>query len=281
VKRLQIVHRTTFHYADHVVASYNEARMLPAHDVGQFVLSAHLDVSPGGTQSDYVDYWGTRVVAFEAITPHRRLDLTASSLVETEARDVPSTFTQWDELERIAGSSVGFVEQSRQTPRTRPARDVVELARDAVSRAEGPDAAATAICRRIGETMRYVPGSTGVHTTAADAWATGSGVCQDIVHVAVGALRAVGVPARYVSGYLHPDPAAVMGMPVTGESHAWIEWFAGGWRGYDPTNLIDIGDRHVLIGRGRDYDDVAPFRGVYAGSGASEQTVSVEITRVG
>ena len=122
-------------------------------------------------------------------------------------------------------------------------------------------------------------GVTGVHSTAAEAWAVRKGVCQDITHIALGALRAVGIPARYVSGYLHPKPDAEIGETVAGESHAWVEWFCGEWRGFDPTNLIDIGDRHVIVGRGRDYNDVAPLRGVYAGPYGSKLFVTVEITR--
>ena len=105
-------------------------------------------------------------------------------------------------------------------------------------------------------------------------------LAQDIAHLALGALRSAGIPARYVLGYLHPKLDAAIGETVTGESHAWIEWFCNGqWRGYDPTNLIDIGDRHVLVGRGRDYNDVPPLRGVYAGPFGSKLFVSVEITR--
>jgi len=123
-------------------------------------------------------------------------------------------------------------------------------------------------------------GVTGVHSTAREAWKERKGVCQDITHLALGALRAVGIPARYVSGYLHPIPDAAIGVTVAGESHAWLEWFCGDeWRGFDPTNLIDIGDRHVLVGRGRDYNDVPPLRGVYAGPFGSTLFVSVEITR--
>ena len=90
----------------------------------------------------------------------------------------------------------------------------------------------------------------------------------------------MGIPARYVSGYLHPRPSAGIGETVSGESHAWVEWYCGGeWRGFDPTNRIDIGDRHVAVGRGRDYNDVPPLRGVYAGPYGSTLFVTVEITR--
>jgi transglutaminase-like putative cysteine protease len=147
------------------------------------------------------------------------------------------------------------------------------------SRHETPYGAAREIAETVGKAVEYVQGVTGVQTTAADAWSKKHGVCQDITHITLGALRAVGIPARYVSGYLHPRPDAPIGETVTGESHAWVEWFSGSWHGYDPTNLIEIGDRHVLVGRGRDYRDVAPLRGVYAGPFTSSLFVRVEITR--
>ena len=93
------------------------------------------------------------------------------------------------------------------------------------------------------------------------------------------ALRAVGIPARYVSGYLQSKPDAAIGETIVGESHAWVEWFTGDWFGYDPTNMLNIGERHVLIARGRDYKDVSPLRGVYAGASASGVFVKVEITK--
>ena len=137
-----------------------------------------------------------------------------------------------------------------------------------------------AISGAIGDAVEYVQGVTGVHSTAQEAWAHRKGVCQDIAHLTLGALRAVDIPARYVSGYLHPKPDAAIGETVAGESHAWVEWFCGDrWRGFDPTNQIAIGDRHVLVGRGRDYNDVPPLRGVYAGPFGSALFVTVEITR--
>ena len=118
-----------------------------------------------------------------------------------------------------------------------------------------------------------------MHSLATEAWNTKIGVCQDFAHVTLGALRAVGIPARYVSGYLHPAKEPKIGEKVVGESHAWVEWFSGDWYGYDPTNMLEIAERHVLIARGRDYRDVSPLRGVYAGAGANGVFVTVEITR--
>jgi transglutaminase-like putative cysteine protease len=281
MSRIRIVHRTGFGYDEPATASYNEARMLPHSGGEQFVLQAGLDISPGATQHSYVDYWGTRVSTFEVLTPHRELSVTATSLVEVRPVQSRRAELHWDELAVAATSTLTLVEASTLSAATEPPAEVIALAAEVA--AEGAPVSETAleICRAVGAGMEYMRGVTGVHSTAREAWAERRGVCQDIAHVALGALRSVGIPARYVSGYLHPDPGAAVGDTVIGESHAWVEWFAGEWRGYDPTNLAEVGDLHVLVGRGRDYSDVPPLRGVYAGPGASELFVSVEVTRVG
>lgn len=279
MNRLRIRHVTGFHYDGEVTASYNEARMLPASSDGQLVLYANLEILPISSTHNYVDYWGTRVSSFEILTPHSELSLTATSLVEVRPREHPAHRLGWDALADRVESAIEYVEQLEQTPRTAPPAKVVQIARDIVATADTPCDAALQICRAIGDRIEYMPGVTGVHTTAAEAWEHRRGVCQDITHLAIGALRSVGIPARYVSGYLHPKPDAAVGETVAGESHAWVEWFCGDWRGFDPTNLIDIGDRHVTVGRGRDYNDVAPLRGVYAGPFGSKLFVTVEITR--
>ena len=280
MNRLRITHLTGFHYGGEVTASYNEARMLPTSGAEQLVLYSNLEILPISAHHTYVDYWGSRVSSFEILTPHKELSLTATSLVEVRPRDHPEHSLGWADLAEAAERSTEYVEQRKQTKRTEPPAEVVALAREIAGGTDNPCAAALAICVRIGESVEYMQGVTGVHTTAAEAWSQRKGVCQDIAHLALGALRAVGIPARYVSGYLHPKPNAAIGETVAGESHAWVEWFCGQeWRGFDPTNQIDIGDRHVTVGRGRDYNDVPPLRGVYAGPFKSVLFVKVEITR--
>lgn len=280
MNRLRITHKTGFHYGGEVTASYNEARMLPTSGDGQLVLYSNLEILPISAHHSYVDYWGSRVSSFEILTPHKDLSLTATSLVEVRPRDHLEHSLGWAELAEAAERAIEYVEQRKQTRRTEPPAEVVALAREIADGTGDPCAAALAICVKIGESVEYMQGVTGVHTTATEAWAHRKGVCQDIAHLTLGALRAVGIPARYVSGYLHPNPNAAIGETVAGESHAWVEWFCGDeWRGFDPTNQIDIGDRHVTIGRGRDYNDVPPLRGVYAGPFKSTLFVKVEITR--
>ncbi len=255
------------------------------------MLHATLDVQPVSSHHQYTDCWGTRVLAFNLLNPHRELTITATSLVEVleveHAAGSPGWgspgWLGWEELSAMVARSGECVQHLRQTSLTDPPTSLVALASEAGAGAASDDPCATAhaIAVAVAEAMTYESGVTGVRTTAAEAWESRGGVCQDIAHVAIGALRSAGIPARYVSGYLHPKADAVVGETVVGESHAWVEWFCGGWHGYDPTNGIGIGDRHVRIGHGRDYTDVAPLRGVYSGAVESELFVSVSITREG
>lgn len=280
MSRLRIVHRTGFRYEKPATASYNEARMLPHSRDGQFVLQANLEITPTATQHSYADYWDTRVSTFEVLTPHQLLSVTATSVVDVRPAPAAAASIDWDELSARILLSLALAECVAQTPATEPDDEMRDLALRIEAEGGDVDETAFEICRTVGEAMEYRRGVTGVTSTARDAWPTRSGVCQDIAHVALGVLRAAGIPARYVSGYLHPDPSAGIGQPVIGESHAWVEWYSGRWRGYDPTNLVEIGESHVYVGHGRDYGDVAPLRGVYAGPSASELFVSVEITRL-
>jgi transglutaminase-like putative cysteine protease len=279
VKRLRIEHETGFRYAGQVAASYNEARMLPGTTDSQFVLSSAVEIHPTAALNSYVDYFGTRVTSFDVLSPHDELRIVSRSLIEVRPRPIEHPDMTWDRLARDADRAVETVEMRGQTRRTAPHPEVAEIARAIADRHANPSEAAHAIASAIGDAVEYMPGVTGVHSTAAEAWQARKGVCQDIAHIALGALRSVGIPARYVSGYLHPRPSAEIGEAVRGESHAWIEWWAGDWQGCDPTNGIEIGDRHVLVGRGRDYGDVPPLRGVYAGPFTSELSATVTITR--
>ncbi|MEZ5138157.1 MAG: transglutaminase family protein [Acidimicrobiales bacterium] len=127
--------------------------------------------------------------------------------------------------------------------------------------------------------LEYVVGSTGVQTTVNEVLDYGSGVCQDFAHVTLALLRAMGIPAWYVSGYLHPTVDAEIDEQAVGESHAWVAAFTGSVWPLDPTSMHPVAERHVRVAAGRDYHDVAPFRGIYAGRADQALEVSVELTR--
>lgn len=278
MRRYRVVHRTGFKYQNAAVASYNEARMLPARDDFQIVFASKLDIKPGGASYEYADYFETRVVAFEALEPHLELSIVSDSLVELRPRPEPRLDFDWDVLAAEVPRRIDLNEYVSQSRRTQPPAELVKLAAKA-AKAQRPHLAALEICKAIYQQIKYQSGTTGVHSIAAEAWKQRAGVCQDFAHLAVGALRSIGIPARYVSGYLHPHAEPKLHDRVMGESHAWVEWFAGDWFAYDPTNDVAVADRHINVARGRDYDDVPPLRGVFAGAIASELQVHVEITR--
>jgi transglutaminase-like putative cysteine protease len=128
--------------------------------------------------------------------------------------------------------------------------------------------------------LTYVPGTTGVHTSAVEAWEGGEGVCQDFAHLTLSVLRAMGLPARYCSGYVHPERDADLGATVEGQSHAWIEAWTGDWRALDPTAGKTTEEHHVLVARGRDYADVAPVKGIFHGGPTASLDVTVSLTRL-
>ena len=216
MNRLRIKHSTGFHYGGDVTASYNEARMLPVSADGQLVLYSHVEILPISSQHNYVDYWGSRVSSFEILTPHKELSLTATSLVEVRPRVHTSEKLSWDALTALAETATSYIEQTKQTRRTDPPDDVIAIAREIAGRSVSPCDAALEICTVIGDAVEYMQGVTGVTSTAKEAWAVRKGVCQDITHLALGALRSVGIPARYVSGYLHPSrmPRSARPSPV-------------------------------------------------------------------
>ncbi|MBP2703026.1 transglutaminase family protein [Microbispora sp. RL4-1S] len=273
--RMKIVHVTRFDYEGTAAASYNEVRMSPADDRGQIALERRLIVEPATPVWTYTDHWGTLVGVFDLPNPHRSLTVTSVSRVETFPPAPLAPPLGWDEL-RAAGGPV--TEMLRSTPYTTVSAELAEAARE---RAAGrdPHDAAEAIAWNVNEEVAYVPGATGVSTSAQEAWEHGKGVCQDMAHLTVALLRAAGVPARYVSGYLHPQPDAAVGETVVGQSHAWVEYWTGQWNALDPTNRTRAGEPYVVVARGRDYADVPPIKGVYQGP-PSHQEVRVEVTRL-
>ena len=271
--RLKVTHRSAYRYGAEVVSSYNEARLVPQTGVSQLTLSSTVTTTPSAVQHRYWDYWGTQVTVFDVHVLHTELEVTCTSTVDT-ADAQPAPQAGWDE---VAAAAEEHVELLRASARPAPDDEMADLARAATG---SPYEVLQQLAGLAHERVAYKPGSTGVGTSAVEAWGLGQGVCQDIAHVTLALLREAGVPARYVSGYLHPAKEPEVGETVAGESHAWVEAWLGGWWGFDPTNAVPAGERHVVVARGRDYTDVPPLKGVYAGGGAQRLEVAVEVTRL-
>lgn len=278
VRRYQIAHRTHFTYAGAVTASHNEVRMTPPTTAGQTSLESRLRIRPLSWGHTYRDYFGTSVTAIEATGPHSELDIESISTVEryeTEPREVTIT---WDEL-RDENEVDRRSEWLDPRARTMLAPEVFAWVGDQVA-GMSPVEAVRRVIDITWEQLHYQAGVTGVRSSAQDAWEARKGVCQDFSHVAIGLLRHLGIPARYVSGYLTPKKDLEVGQEAVGESHAWVEWWGGSWLGVDPTNLRPVGLDHIVVARGRDYDDVPPFKGVYSGAPLDKLSVEVSITRL-
>ncbi len=279
-RRLRITHRTGYRYAAPVVASFNEVRMTPATADGQMLLSHQLQVSPRASVQAYVDYWGALVQSFDVQDEHDMLEIVASSLVDVPYGHPTTQGLDWNRLRDVSVLDrwgeylvpTELVDDARQDELRGPI--IAQLA-DLPTPALAVRGAIEAVRDRI----RYDDAATGVTTTAEQAWEIGAGVCQDYSHTLLSILRGMGIPARYVSGYLH-DEEEQQGRTVVGESHAWVEVWNGGWEAWDPTNDRSVGSAHVVVAKGRDYADVPPLKGIYAGGLSESLGVSVEITQL-
>ncbi|HTP16247.1 MAG TPA: transglutaminase family protein [Streptosporangiaceae bacterium] len=276
--RLKIVHSTRVHYEGAARASYNEARMTPPTLPRQSALDCHISTDMAVPIWTYSDYWGTVVSSFDIEAPHDGLTISAGATVETSAAPCPAAPLPWPVLSRRAAGS-RLLEFLMPTSRTTVDEQLAALARQRTAGADPLEAAAE-IASWVGDRVAYVPGATGVQTSAQEAWDKGQGVCQDIAHLTVALLREVGLPARYVSGYLHPQPEAEPGDEVAGQSHAWVQFWTGQWVACDPTNREEVGERHVVVAAGREYSDVPPLKGIYHGAPGSTMDVTVLVTRL-
>ena len=276
--RMRVVHATGYAYKSPVTASFNEARLTPRSDSRQNVILNRVETIPATRSYRYVDYWGTAVTAFDLHAPHTELEVTSSSVVETDKAEPPTDKASWEDLRSEAG--IDRVDEglsaTHYTPDSRRIRRVGER----IAKYHDPQEAVIAAAHWVHSELDYVPGTTGVHSSGLDAHREGKGVCQDFAHLSLILLRSMGIPARYVSGYLHPKREAVVGDTIDGQSHAWVQAWTGGWWNFDPTNDTEINEQYISVGVGRDYSDVTPLKGIYSGAGSTDLDVVVEITRL-
>ncbi len=276
--RLRVRHHTLNRYAAPVVSSYNEARISPLSTDRQMVIDAQVELSPSAQPFRYWDYWGTLVHSFDVQEPHTELALTGTSVVETSGPAELVGEVGWPELRRpdVLDRFSDLLVPTRLVPIE---GEVMEAA-PALAAAPTPGGACQSVGEFVRSRLRYESGTTTASSPVGDALDQGSGVCQDFAHLTLALLRSLGIPCRYVSGYLHPTPDAAIGEVIVGQSHAWVEAWVGDWLAFDPTSGTDVGERHVVVGRARDYADVTPFKGIFHGGPADSLEVAVELTRL-
>jgi transglutaminase-like putative cysteine protease len=281
-----IRHLTKFRYASPVSESIMELRMQPRSEGRQRCLTFQVSVTPKTRVQSYRDYLGNTVHHFDVPSAHRRLMIVAEAMVdvapapalpprlEAEAWSqldaqlaagdfwemlAPSQFAQWTELIEAFANELRVPD--REEARRRDALDVL-----------------TELNSALNEAIDYVPKSTRVDSPVDDALRNRQGVCQDYAHIMLALVRRMGVPCRYVSGYLF-HRAGEKVRSAEGATHAWVETYLPGmgWVGFDPTNQVQAGESHVRTAVGRDYADVPPTKGVFKGQASSELTVAVHV----
>jgi transglutaminase-like putative cysteine protease len=276
--RMRVVHATGYAYKTPVTASYNEARLTPRSDSRQNVILNRVETTPATRSYRYVDYWGTAVTAFDLHAPHTELEVTASSVVETDKPEKAADGVSWDDL--VSEAVIDRYDELLTPTAYVPASRRIQAVGKRIAKYHDPQEAVIEAAKWANSELAYVPGTTGVHSSGLDAHREGKGVCQDFAHLSLILLRSMGIPARYVSGYLHPKKKAPVGETIEGQSHAWIQAWTGSWLNYDPTNDTEINEQYISVGVGRDYADVTPLKGIYSGAGSTDLDVVVEITRL-
>jgi len=276
-----IRHLTRFRYSAPVSESIMEVRMHPRSDAHQRCLSFALSVSPRCRVFSYRDQYGNNVQHFDIPGEHDQLVIIAESLVEQQMHpELPAFLAPeaWQELDAMIaeGDYSEMLLPSRFAGAT-PA--LLELAvRLAVVRRDDPLMVVQELNRRLYEYFDYVPRSTRVDSPIDEAIANRAGVCQDFAHTMLALLRHVGIPARYVSGYLYRG-SNDHDRSTPDASHAWVEALMPqlGWVGFDPTNDLVATGRHIRTAVGRDYADVPPTHGIFRGKTESELYVAVQV----
>jgi transglutaminase-like putative cysteine protease len=274
--KYSITHKTTYTYFEPVSVCHNILRLVPRNTGRQFCKHAIVKIYPEPDNlREYVDFFGNKVMYFSIEKEHAHLTVSVHSEIEKkiggegeiegrqEAGEIrqfiyETPMTAWNE--EIEGyARVSF----------RPGRPVLEATAD--------------LMHRIYTDFRFTPGFTTISTPLAEVMRERKGVCQDFAHLAIACIRSIGLPARYVSGYIETiSPAGVEKLIGVDASHAWFSVYipAIGWIDFDPTNNVLPGDQHITIGWGRDYADIAPMKGIILSSGSHGLTVSVDVKRL-
>jgi len=278
----RIRHLTKFNYSAPVSESLMEIRMHPRMEAQQRCLDFQLTITPKAQVHGYRDFLGNSIHHFGVPGTHRQLQITSESVVEMKpAPEVPGYLAPdaWKELDEAieAGDYWGELLPSHFCG---PTTLLEELAGklEAVRR-DDPLMLVRELNTRLSEAIDYEPQATRVDSPIDDALRQGKGVCQDYAHIMIAMLRQVRIPARYVSGYLH-HRAEDHDRSSDGATHAWIEAYLPllGWVGFDPTNNILAGERHIKTAIGRDYADVPPTRGVFKGEARTKLSVAVGVS---
>jgi transglutaminase-like putative cysteine protease len=289
---LHVVHETRYEYRRPVKTAQHMAHLKPADGALQRLLAHRLEVDPQPAQaSEAIDVYGNTRAFFSLQQSHDELTVVARSLVDTAPPELPDSAMAWEEVRekmryhRSADydPAAEFVFASPYVPRH---PDFLAYARPSFPAGRPLLEAASELMQRINGDFEYDTEVTDASTPALEAMQLRKGVCQDFAHIMLGCLRSLGLPARYVSGYLLTEPPPGKTRLVGSDaSHAWVSLYlpgeaagAGTWTSLDPTNSRAPGEDYVTVATGRDYSDVSPLRGVLHGGAKHKLHVAVTVS---
>ncbi len=293
VMRYKIVHRTTYSYDSPVTVCHYLARLAPRTLRDQDCPWHDLSIRPEPAEcASRSDCYGNHCTYFEIEGSHRELEVTASSLVNVRAsKPIPPLSTPpWeavrDGCEQGKFDAVGMTSEfCYASPLITPGPSFRSYAEVSFPRNRPILAGLVDLNRRIFTDFKFDPTATDVATPLADVMKNRRGVCQDFAQVLIACLRSIGLPGRYVSGYLETQPPPGQPRLIGADaSHAWASLFCGeavGWMDADPTNNVLPADRHITVAWGRDFSDVSPLRGVTLGAGEQRLRVAVDVMPMG
>jgi len=288
-RRLEVKHETAYRYQSAVALGYSLAWLAPRVMPGQQVLEQHFSVLPPPRfQLTSNDSFGNTQHYFELHKAHRELHVHSHAIVEREAApDLAGLKQPWEQAQiKNTAASMGepavweFIYPTAMTPAH---TDYSDYARNAFTPGRPLGEALLAFNRQLHTDFEYLPGATDIDTALAEVWEKRAGVCQDFAHLAISALRGIGLATAYVSGYLLTRPSAGAETNIgVDASHAWFAVWTQelGWVHLDPTNDVVVGNEHIVLAMGRDYADSPPLKGICFGGGQHQLSVAVTVNEI-
>jgi transglutaminase-like putative cysteine protease len=286
-----IQHKTAYTYLEPVSQCHNIARLVPRNTGDQTCTNTTIHITPQPHRiNEYEDFFGNKIIYFSIETEHRELTVYVRSEVQKRPAGQTDITTNsgavLEDLEKELLANKSEATEIRQyifeTPMTAGDQSILEYAAISFTPGRSVFEAIEELTGRIYKDFEYKPGHTTISTPLSVVMKQRKGVCQDFAHLAIACLRSLGLPARYVSGYIETlSPEGVEKLVGVDASHAWFSVYipGRGWTDFDPTNNCLVSDQHITIGWGRDYADIAPLEGIILSSGSHELTVSVDVKR--
>ncbi|WP_411824334.1 transglutaminase family protein [Leptospira sp. 'Mane'] len=286
----RVIHKTKYVYEDFVSYCHNMAHMYPLTSRHQDCFRTHVTVNPKPIVSSFRrDYFGNQVFLFSVEDPHRALEVTVESTIRTHASMGydHSRSTAWEEISSIINESnleqdISALEYLHPSPFIKIKPEFGDYGRQFFTQGKPVFLGALEMSESIFKNFKYDVKATTINTPPEQVLAEKKGVCQDFSHLAISSLRSLGIPARYVSGYLETQPPpGVAKLQGSDATHAWISVYCPdmGWQDFDPTNGKLISEEYIITAIGRDYSDVSPLKGILFGGGKHKLVVEVDVLR--